>query len=51
MQINDRSRHENFHANFSLCAEYFITSIIQKLICRSKVFTDYSDVLRKSKSL
>ena len=35
--------HENFHGKFSLCAEYLIRSICQKLTCRLKLFTDHSD--------
>ena len=38
------TRHENFHGKFSLCAEYLITLIGQKLTCMLKVFTDYSDM-------
>ena len=38
------TRHENFHGKFSLCAEYLIRLIGQKLTCMLKVFTDYSEV-------
>ena len=39
------TRHENFHRKFSLCAEYLIRSIGQKLACMLKVFTDNSEVI------
>ena len=38
------TRHENFHGKFSLCAEYLIRLIGQKLTCMLKVFSDYSEV-------
>ena len=38
------TRHRNFHGKFSLCAEYLIRLIGQKLTCMLKVFTDYSEV-------
>ena len=38
------TRHENFHGKFSLCAEYLIRLIGQKLTYMLKVFTDYSEV-------
>ena len=38
------TRHENFHGNFSLCAEYLIRSIGHGVFSRLKVFTDYSQV-------
>ena len=37
------TRHENFHGKFSLCAEYLIRLIGQKLKYKLKVFTDYSE--------
>ena len=39
----DLTRHENFHGKFSLCAEYLIRLIGQKLKYKLKVFTDYSE--------
>ena len=42
--ISNVNRHENFHGKFSLCAEYLIRLIGQKLTCMLKVFTDYSEV-------
>ena len=36
-----KTRHENFHGKFSLCAECVSRSIGQNLKCRLKVFTDY----------
>ena len=41
---NIYTRHENFHRKFSLCAEYLIRLIGQKLTYMLKVFTDYSEV-------
>ena len=38
-----KTRYENFHGKFSLCAEYLISSIGQKFTCMLKVFTDYSE--------
>ena len=43
IKLYDTTRHENFHGKFSLCAEYLSRSIGQKLKCRLKVFTDYSE--------
>ena len=43
-KLHYKTRHENFHGKFSLCAEYLIRSIGQKVLSRYKVLTDYSDV-------
>ena len=42
-KIYVKTRHENFHGKFRLCAEYLSRLIGQKLKCRLKVFTDYSE--------
>ena len=36
------TRHENFHGKFRVCAEYLIRSVGQEVLCRLKVFIDYS---------
>ena len=44
LRKNNITRHENFHGKFSLCAEYLIRLIGQKLTCMLNKFTDYSEV-------